>query len=708
MRRTVLPALALLLAPGVALAGGTVAITPLVPKGMDAKAARNITGLISSELDFSGAFDTVTEVDDAPTMNAVCLTQPNCLALIAQGVGAQTLVAGSIEPSGDGLKISLVYVDAKRVAYIKRQTFEAPADPSTLAMSAGGWVKELTSGKGGETAAPAPVASAPAARGKPVAAPVAPPPALKDDEFNPRDLVDAEDEFAFDEAPKPKPAPKVDPLKAKAEAAAKAKAEAAAKARADAEARTRAAEEARARAAEEARLKAEAAARAKAEAEERARAEAVARAEAAARAKAEAEEAARAKAEAAAQARAEAAAKIKASSAAASRPKAAPAVEEEDDDDDIFGGSGTIAVEEEPAAPSGRSSTASTRGSSSSASRGTAAAARVPSYDDEEDDARPPARASASSASRSASREAEEDDDVAASRSRSASSSRTSSARDLDEEDDEAPRSRSSSSSRSTSRDLDEDEDAPRSRSSSGSRSPSRDLEEDEDAPPSRTSSGSRGSSRDFDEDEDAPRSRSSSSGRSRDDDRFADMERRGNSRAEVEDSGEAPSVALTGRVGFAKFGSTLGFVTWGAEAGIPVSESLRFVAGAEGYSVDRNFTDEQRAYIAEQQGIDESQVPDWNTILPVNAGIVWHKASGTAQPYAGADLTLTPYTADFDIAVGFRGRFGLDIMVARNFGFNMNVSAGIVSGSRLAETQDGMQNTNLVPQFSAGTVVAF
>jgi hypothetical protein len=708
MRRTVLPALALLLAPGVAFAGGTVAITPLVPKGMDAKAARNITGLISSELDFSGSFDTVTEVEDAPTMNAVCLTQPNCLSLIAQGVGAQTLVAGSIEPSGDGLKISLVYVDAKRVAYIKRQTFEAPADPSTLAMSAGGWVKELTSGKGGEPAAsaPSPVASAPAARGKPAAAPVAPPPALAEDEFNPKDLVDEEDEFAFDEAPKPKPAPKVDPLKAKAEAAAKAKAEAAAKAKADAEARARAAEEARARAAEEARLKAEAAARAKAEAEERARAEAVARAEAAARAKAEAEEAARAKAEAAAQARAEAAAKAKASSAAVSRPKAAPAVE--DEDDDIFGGSGTIAVEEEPAAPSGRSGSASSRGSSSAASRGTAAAARVPSYDDEEDDARPPARASASSASRTSSREAEEDDDVAPSRSRSASSSRTSSARDLDEEEDEAPRSRSSSSSRSTSRDLDEDEDAPRSRSSSSSRSTSRDLDEDEDAPRSRTSSSTRGSSRDLDEDEDTPRSRSTSSSRSRDDDRFSDMERRGNSRAEVEDSGEAPSVALTGRVGFAKFGSTLGFVTWGAEAGIPVSESLRFVAGAEGYSVDRNFTDEQRAYIAEQQGIDESQVPDWNTILPVNAGIVWHKASGTAQPYAGADLTLTPYTADFDIAVGFRGRFGLDVMVARNFGFNMNVSAGIVSGSRLAETQDGMQNTNLVPQFSAGTVVAF
>lgn len=684
MRRTVLPALALLLAPGVAFAGGTVAITPLVPKGMDAKAARNITGLISSELDFSGSFDTVTEVEDAPTMNAVCLTQPNCLSLIAQGVGAQTLVAGSIEPSGDGLKISLVYVDAKRVAYIKRQTFEAPADPSTLAMSAGGWVKELTSGKGGEPAASAPsaVASAPAARGKPAAAPVAPPPALAEDEFNPKDLVDEEDEFAFDEAPKPKPAPKVDPLKAKAEAAAKAKAEAAAKAKADAEARARAAEEARARAAEEARLKAEAAARAKAEAEERARAEAVARAEAAARAKAEAEEAARAKAEAAAQARAEAAAKSRASSAAASRPKAAPAVE--DEDDDIFGGSGTIAVEEEPAAPSGRSGSASSRGSSSAASRGTAAAARVPSYDDEEDDARPPARASASSASRTSSREAEEDDDVAPSRSRSASSSRTS------------------------SRDLDEDEDAPRSRSSSSSRSTSRDLDEDEDAPRSRTSSSSRGSSRDLDEDEDTPRSRSSSGGRSRDDDRFSDMERRGNSRAQVEDSGEAPSVALTGRVGFAKFGSTLGFVTWGAEAGIPVSESLRFVAGAEGYSVDRNFTDEQRAYIAEQQGIDESQVPDWNTILPVNAGVVWHKASGTAQPYAGADLTLTPYTADFDIAVGFRGRFGLDVMVARNFGFNMNVSAGIVSGSRLAETQDGMQNTNLVPQFSAGTVVAF
>jgi hypothetical protein len=91
-----------------------------------------------------------------------------------------------------------------------------------------------------------------------------------------------------------------------------------------------------------------------------------------------------------------------------------------------------------------------------------------------------------------------------------------------------------------------------------------------------------------------------------------------------------------------------------------------------------------------------------------VNAGVVWHKSSGSAQPYAGADLTLTPYTANFDIAVGFRGRLGLDYVLTDTFGLNLNVALGTMSGSKLAETQDGMANTNSNLQFSAGTRFAF
>jgi hypothetical protein len=212
-------------------------------------------------------------------------------------------------------------------------------------------------------------------------------------------------------------------------------------------------------------------------------------------------------------------------------------------------------------------------------------------------------------------------------------------------------------------------------------------------------SSRSTGSSKSRGDDLDEDRG---SSSRSRDDDR------RSSSKYDSREEDEgATGMGLSARLGTARMG-TLGFVTWGGELDVPVATALHLVAGVEGYSTKRDFTEDERAFIAEEQGIAPEQVPAWNTILPLNAGIAWRPGNGTVRPYLGADLTITPYTANFDIAVGARARGGLDVMVARNFGFNLNVAAGVVSGSKLAETQEGFQNTNLVPQFSAGTVARF
>jgi hypothetical protein len=682
MTRPLLPVLALLILPSTALAGGTVVVTPLVPKDVDAKTAKNVGSLVSSELDFSGEFETVTEVPMHPTLNTGCVLNPTCLAKIAQGAGGQTIVSGTIEQSGDGYKIRLVHIDAKRVTWLANKTFETPSDAETLAMSAGKWVKELTAGGGGEEepeAAPKrPAASAPA------------PVARKSDELADVDLADEEDDFAFDA---PAPTPKVDP-RAKAAAAAKAESEAraAAAAKAKAEARARAEAEAKAAAAAEARAKAEAeakAAKARAEAEARARAEEAERLRAEAEAKAAAAAAAKAEADAKAAAAAAAAARAAAdakSRASSTRSKPATPPPEEDD---LFGGS-SISMEEEAeeTAPPARSSASSARSSSGSTSKSRA------SYDDEEDDARP--SRSSTSSKRTASND-EDDEDARPSRS-SSSSKRTASD---DEDDEDARPSRSSSSSKRTTSDDEDDEDARPSRSSSSSKRTASD-DEDEDARPSRSSSRSRS---DDEDEEDSRSSRSRASSRSYDD----EDEDRGSSRStrSRDRDEEAPTRTITGRLGTARIGA-LSFVTWGAEASIPVSGNLRVVAGLEGHSVDRNFTDAQRDAIAEAQGIDPTEVPDWNTILPANAGVVWHKSGGSAQPYAGADLTLTPYTPDFDIAVGFRGRVGLDYVLTDAFGLNLNVALGTMSGSKLAETQDGMANTNSNVQFSAGTCFSF
>ena len=81
--RVSVPLLVGLLAPGIAWAGSVV-MTPLIPKGVDEKVATNISGLISTELDFSGSYDSVTELSAMPsTLNAACLASTSCLGTIA-------------------------------------------------------------------------------------------------------------------------------------------------------------------------------------------------------------------------------------------------------------------------------------------------------------------------------------------------------------------------------------------------------------------------------------------------------------------------------------------------------------------------------------------------------------------------------------------------------------------------------------------------
>ncbi len=65
-----LPAVLLLCAPSMAWAGGLAVVAPLVDSGVGTKTTTNLTSLISSELDFSGAFDTVNEISAPSSLNA--------------------------------------------------------------------------------------------------------------------------------------------------------------------------------------------------------------------------------------------------------------------------------------------------------------------------------------------------------------------------------------------------------------------------------------------------------------------------------------------------------------------------------------------------------------------------------------------------------------------------------------------------------------
>jgi hypothetical protein len=644
------PALLLLcgaLAPSLALAGDAV-VPPLVGKAVDPLVVLNMTSLISSELDFMGKFDNVTQLDAMPAgMNLGCLSSASCLGGVAKASGVGAVVAGSVEGKGGGFALSLTLFEDGKI--VRTKNFTLPTTPSVIADSMGGYVKELVTGTSSaqeakaeslgafeqksamalldddddlEIAGPgkaAPAKAAPAAAGKSTS---------RSSSFD--DLP--EDEDPDDAA-----------MRAEEERAA------AARAKADADNKARAAAEAKAKAEAEARRQEEAAAKAKAEAEARRKAEAEAKAQAEAKRKAEAEAAAEAKRKADAEAKARATA------------RSAPAEE----DFEINFGSATDSIQVEEISFG-------------------SAVAMIQVDEDEEEDAAPAPVARSSSGAKSASMGSSSRSSSSSSSART-SSSRPSSSDDLDLLDDEPV------SSRRSSLDEDEDEVAPRSSSRSSSSSSS------SKSSASRSSS-SRSSFSDLDDEPSSSRSSSSrSSGSS-----YRDLDepaRSGGSKDRVEYS--ESDASLTGRIGYAPF-EGLDFVTYGVELAYMATTNLAIAGGIEAYSVKRTIPP---ALLDEGEPAEQ-----WNTILPINFGLQGRFGQGVARPYVGADVVLIPgYVKEAGgVAVGGRGRLGLDLLLSDGFGLNLNGALGVWSGENFSQVQEGVSGSGLSPQISAGTVLRF
>ena len=243
--------------------------------------------------------------------------------------------------------------------------------------------------------------------------------------------------------------------------------------------------------------------------------------------------------------------------------------------------------------------------------------------------------------------------------------------------------SSSDSSSRSSSSRYSSDDD-------SSSRS-SRSSDDDE-----RSSRSSRSS----DDDERSSRS-SSRSSRYSDLDDEDDGSSRKTKRTTSSSDAEASS-SLAARLGYSKF-QDLGFVTYGAEATFMPTPFLALVGGIEAYSTRRQIPPALT---------QDATVPvyEWNTILPMNVGLMYKMTSHSVRPYVGADLQIIPgYVKDSGgMAVGVRARGGADFMVADNFGFNLNVGAGFWSGKNFETVQKEFNSSALVPSISGGTVIAF
>ena len=158
-------------------------------------------------------------------------------------------------------------------------------------------------------------------------------------------------------------------------------------------------------------------------------------------------------------------------------------------------------------------------------------------------------------------------------------------------------------------------------------------------------------------------------------------------------------SIAVRG--GYSRF-QDLNFVTYGAEAAFMATPNLAIVAGAEAYSTRRVVPVDQ---------LEEGQLAEqWNTILPLNAGLQYKFGTSNVRPYIGGGLQIIPGVVKDQggVAIGLRARGGADFAVTEAFGFNVNIAAGMWSGQQFQEIQSGFGASALVPQFSAGTIFLF
>jgi hypothetical protein len=158
---------------------------------------------------------------------------------------------------------------------------------------------------------------------------------------------------------------------------------------------------------------------------------------------------------------------------------------------------------------------------------------------------------------------------------------------------------------------------------------------------------------------------------------------------------------ALTARIGYSRF-QGLAFVTYGAEAAFLPAPRVAVTLGVEAYSTRR---------LVDPALVEQGAPPvQWNTILPIDAGVAYRFTDSNVRPYIGGGAQFIPgyVKGAGGVAIGLRARAGADFLVTDSFGFNLNAAAGLWSGQGFEAVDSGFGSSGIVPQFSGGTVVLF
>ncbi len=174
---------------------------------------------------------------------------------------------------------------------------------------------------------------------------------------------------------------------------------------------------------------------------------------------------------------------------------------------------------------------------------------------------------------------------------------------------------------------------------------------------------------------------------------------------------GPKPRVQMTARGGVSAY-YALKFFTYGGEFAIPAGRHVALLAGIEAYSALRNIPEDQQELVQLKNGQTMKKTREWNTIFPFNVGVVARLSKKKVRPYVGADGIWAQYFVDAANnsawAYGARARLGTDFIISERMGFNLNLAVGVWQGSYWIYIEDGIENLGALPQFSAGTYVAF
>lgn len=162
---------------------------------------------------------------------------------------------------------------------------------------------------------------------------------------------------------------------------------------------------------------------------------------------------------------------------------------------------------------------------------------------------------------------------------------------------------------------------------------------------------------------------------------------------APADPSGRPSGWELSIRGGWGRYGA----VDWwhGEVEGRRALGPLLVLAGLDVVGLQRTLPPDQ------QQGTIERR---WAAFFPVHAGLALRPWRGTVQPYLGGDVVAARYLAnDPDWLLGWRGRGGVDVLLAAQGGVTVDIAFGRLEAERFTLLEPGAPASALVPRVALG-----